>query len=82
MAEYTKNISPIEVQAGTWWKNTRLDYDGSGNLIYKGCHFRGGASPSDQYWVIWKLEWSSGNLVRIQGPLEGAWSDRASLGWT
>jgi hypothetical protein len=58
----------------------RLDFT-SGDLDYLGKHATNGASQSDSAWLIWKFTWASGNCTRIQGPLTGAWTNRASLSW-
>ena len=60
--------------------DTRFEYV-SGNLTYKGIHATHKAATSDTAWLIWKYSWSGGNLVRIEGPLEGSWDGRAALAW-
>ncbi len=65
---------------GAYWVDVRMAYlDGS--LIYKGCHFRHNAEVTDDDWEIWKYTWSDGDLVRVEGPLPGAWSNRDGLEW-
>lgn len=58
----------------------RMEYDGSDNLVYVGKASQGTATSAGS-WIIQKLEYSSGNLTRVQ-VLAGAWDDRATLGWT
>jgi hypothetical protein len=36
---------------------------------------------SDDQWEIWKYTYSDGNKVREEGPLPGAWNNRAGLKW-
>jgi hypothetical protein len=63
-----------------YFKDCRMD-DTSGNLDYRGVHFEHKAATSSTDWEIWKYTWSSGDLVRIEGPLKGSWDDRAVLDW-
>lgn len=60
--------------------DTRFEWS-SGNLIFKGIHATHKALTSDTHWLIWKYSYSGDDMVRIEGPLEGAWDNRASLGW-
>lgn len=60
--------------------DTRMEYSGE-NIIYKGIHATHDAVTSNTSWLVWKFTWSGGNLIRIEGPLEGSWDNRASLGW-
>jgi hypothetical protein len=60
----------------------RLDWDASGNLLFKGVHPVLGADPAAGGWLIWKFTWDlSGNLSLKQGPLTGTWENRAALSW-
>jgi hypothetical protein len=77
----TEYFSTAELLAKIYCKHTRLAFDGSNNLIYLGVNRKPNSSGSDENWMIKKFTWSGVNLVRIQGPLEGAWDDRTSLGW-
>jgi YD repeat-containing protein len=64
------------------WKNQLFEYNASGLLIYKGAHKLHNAAVTETDWSVWKLTWdSSGNLIEMEGPLEGAWDGRASLTW-
>lgn len=62
------------------WNDRRFDYT-SGDLDYIGKHKKHNALTSDTQWVIIKYTWSGSNCTRIEGPLIGAWDDRASLSW-
>lgn len=54
----------------------RMDYDGSGNLIYVGTGTRSLAA-SDTGWAINKFTWTGGNLTLKQTAYD-AWDNRAS----
>lgn len=58
----------------------RYYYSGD-DLEYICRHEHINAAESDPGWWVWKLTWSGGNLQKTEGPLKGAASDRASLGW-
>ena len=63
------------------WLDLRLDFT-SGNLDYKGSSRISVASTSaGDLWYVWKYTWSTGDLVRVQGPIVGNWDDRAALSW-
>jgi hypothetical protein len=64
-----------------YWKDVRKAYSADDTLLYVGCHYIHKASESDTAWVVWKYTWSGGNCTRIEGPLEGSWTGRASLAW-
>lgn len=72
------NIESLE--AGTYWKDQRYDYT-SGNLDYKGQNTTHKEATNAETWYIQKYTWMGDNVVRIEGPLVGAWDDRASLAW-
>ncbi len=58
----------------------RLEY--TSNLIdYRGVHITHDAATDDEEWEVWKYTWSGNDCVRIEGPLIGAWDDRATLDW-
>ncbi len=65
--------------------DTRFENDSNKNMKYKGIHRTHKALESDANWLIWKFTWEliSGSycLARIEGPLEGAWSNRDGLSW-
>lgn len=60
--------------------DTRMEYT-DGQINYKGIHGTHKAATSDTAWLIWKYSWTGTDITRIEGPLEGAWDNRASLGW-
>ena len=62
------------------WKDKRYEFS-DGNVIFKGLHEDHKASMADDNWQIWKLTYDDGNITRIEGPLIGSWSNRASLAW-
>jgi len=77
MVEY---YSESELLANAYWKDKRFDWDG-GALIYIAFNRAINASPSASTWKIWKLTWDGTSLIRTQGPIEGSYDNRASLGW-
>lgn len=79
LANLKLNLTQLESAAGIQYKEQRLDYDTDGNLTYKGLHLNYGASQSDTNWFVWKFTWTSGNLVRIQGPVITPWSERGNM---
>ena len=68
------------ITAGGYFLDQLFDYT-SGNLDYKGINESHKAATSATNWLIWKYTWSDSNNTRIEGPLEGAWDNRASLDW-
>lgn len=70
----------VNVALNTFWQDVRMEYSG-GDIIYKGAHFAHDAAIADNKWEIWKYTWDGSDLTRIEGPLVGAWDDRATLGW-
>ena len=77
----TEYFSVPELVANSYWKDKRLAFDGSNNLIYLGVTRTLNVGTSDLHWWIYKFTWSGSNLARIQGPIEGSWDNRADLGW-
>lgn len=76
----TELIKPSNVYNSPW-KVQRFEYSG-GTLLYKGVHETLGAATSDPDWRIWKYTWDvNDDPTLIEGPIRGAWEDRASLGW-
>ena len=62
----------------------RLENDGSGNPLYIGYNKEPNESTASETWLIFKLSYSGGYVVRYQLPDSGAvfkyaWDDRASL---
>jgi hypothetical protein len=66
---------------GVWWKDQRFAYTDANLLEYKGCHAEHDAADTDENWVVWKYTYSTTYVVRIEGPLVGAWHDHATLAW-
>ena len=62
----------------------KLDYDGDGSLVFVGKHDRDpGASFEDMGWYVKRLFYDEdGNLVDVQGPLVGRWSERENMSWS
>lgn len=65
----------------SYFKDTRMDYDGSGNLIYWGVNFVHKNDTAATDWEIRKYTYGANGITRIEGPLKGAWDDRATLDW-
>ena len=66
-----------------FWGDIRYEYDGSGNVIYKGATIFHKAATDTEVWVVWKYTYDvSDNVTRIEGPLAGTWDGRASLEWS
>lgn len=63
------------------WHDVKLYYDISDNLIYKCCHEMHKADDGDLGWEIWKYTWTGSNCDRIEGPLKGSVTNRATLEW-
>jgi hypothetical protein len=78
MSEY---YSVPELLANTYWKDKRFDYAGGSNIIYMGVNSVSNADAGASTWFIYKLTYSGSDVTRVQGPLEGSWSNRASLSW-
>lgn len=69
------------IVAGAYFDDCRYAYDVNDNMIYMGFNLIHKAATSDSTWNVWKFTYSGSNLVRKEGPLEGSWDNRASLGW-
>ena len=67
------------INLGGYWRDVRIKLD-SGNPTYKGVHHLHNAATSDSNWEIWKFTMTATD-IRIEGPLPGAWDDRAELSW-
>lgn len=66
---------------GTYWGDKRMEYTGI-NLTYEGFHITNKVATSDAGWHVWKYTWDGNGLcTRKQGPVVGAWDDRATAGW-
>ena len=64
----------------TGYRDVRYAYTGS-KIEYMGLHDTHDEDTSDTEWLVWKYTYSGNNVVRVEGPLEGAWDNRESLGW-
>ena len=62
------------------WKDTKLEYS-DGKPIYKGLNAFNGISDDDVSWRIYKYTWDGDDCTRIEGPIIGSWTGRASLNW-
>ena len=61
-----------------YWKQTRMDYDGSDNMIYFGVHKVFDAAGTDaEYWIT-KYTYTGTEITRMQ-KTEGAWDSRTGL---
>lgn len=79
-ADLTVTMGDVEkLLAQNYWKEKRIEYN-AGDPIYIGYHTTLGVATSDSNWYVFKLTWSSGDMVRQQGPQVTSWDDRA-LGW-
>ena len=65
------------------WRDTLLEYDAGGLLIYIGKSLVPNASQSvGNLWYISKCTYDvSDQLVRVEWNLIGNWNDRAALDW-
>ena len=69
------------VDEGEFYPDMRIAYDSDDNPIYIGKHLTHKTNTSNTAWLITKFTWASGLCTRKEGPLTGAWDDRASLSW-
>ena len=82
MTQPLTNVDELEdVNKGIYWLSTRYQWDGNNNSIYKGVHETLNASVDSTDWQITKMTWDGSNPIYIQGPTQGAWSNRENLGW-
>jgi len=70
------------VALNAYWKDKQYAYDASGNMIYYGVHYLPNASTADGNWEVWKYTYGTDGITRIQGPVQGAWDNRATLAWS
>ncbi len=78
-ADLTVSMGDVEkLLADNYWKDQRLEWSGD-DLIYKGFHTSATAATNDTDWYVFKYTWSSGDLVRLQGPAIGSWDGRVGL---
>lgn len=64
-----------------YWRQKKFAYDASGNLEYIGFHYDGDATTANEEWAVWKFSYTGDDLTSIEGPLTGAWDNRATLAW-
>ena len=86
--DYYENLKVSKVSGlkeviglGAFWRDIQFEYDVSGNLVYHGVHYLHNVGDSDSSWEIWKYTYGDDGITRIEGPLPGAWDDRATLDW-
>jgi len=88
LADNAGGILNRDAQIGlnTYWRDKRYDFTGD-DLIYMGFNGVHKAETSDPAgaptgdWAVWKFTYSTGDIVRIEGPITGAWDDRAAMAW-
>jgi hypothetical protein len=77
--DLTVTMGDLEkIGTNSYWKDRRMEWNGD-DLIYKAYHTSTDANQGDTNWYIYKYTWSSGDLIRLQGPAVGSWTNRASL---
>ena len=64
----------------SYWKDQQIEYS-SGLPVYVGRHYRSGRPDGDENWAVWKFTYSGVDVTRLEGPIVGTWTDRATLGW-
>jgi len=69
------------VALNAYWKDHKYAYDASGNMVYMGTHYLHNADESDTAWEIKKYTYGTDGITRIEGPLQGSWTNRATLDW-
>jgi hypothetical protein len=74
-----KSLKDI-INLDAFWKDVRTEYS-NGKPVFKGCHYLHGVSDDDEAWEIWKFTWDDDDLIKTEGPLPGAWSNRGGLRW-
>ena len=63
-------------------ESLRLAYDASDNLEYLGINTIDGIDETLPTWLVSKLVYAGGNLSYKEGPIMGAWDNRAALAWS
>ena len=56
-----------------------MDYDGSGNLIYKGTNATESATGSESNWTITKYSYDGSGYLTSKKTLTGVWNSRTSI---
>jgi hypothetical protein len=77
----TYETTHIRLLADMQWKRILTDHDDYGNKVYEGRHLKQSADMNDTDWYIWKYSMDGESRVGEQGPLIGAWTERAALDW-
>lgn len=78
--DLTISMGDVEkLLAGVYWLNTKLEYDGSDNCIYKGQNDNLGAADGDTDWYITKFDWIGSNCTQIR-VRKTSWTNKA-VGW-
>jgi hypothetical protein len=78
--DLTLNMGDVERGVtDSYWRKMLYDYDGSGNLIYKGLHVTYNAADSDTGHLIFKYTYTGENLTMKQIRF-GSWTGRTT-GW-
>ena len=80
--DLTVTLGDVEkLLAGHYWKDQRFSYT-SGDLIYKGLSTtHKAATDAGDLWWAWKYTWTSGELTRVEGPINCNWDDVDSEAW-
>lgn len=79
--DLTASFGDVErLLIGNYFNDVRYEYTGD-ELIYIGYNVVHKAAEAATTWVIFKLSYTSGNLVRKEGPLVGSWTDKGALAW-
>ena len=84
---------PLESEAGgilqrdaliglhCYWRNRQFEYS-SGDLIYMGMNEMENVSDDTATWAIFKYTLGADGITKIQGPITGSWTNRATLAWS
>lgn len=63
------------------WHDIKVEFDESGNVVYRAVHELSGQPADSDFWCVWKYTYDSHNRpTRIEGPLCGkyGWEDKTS----
>lgn len=63
------------------WKEVRNYYSQDGLILYQCKNETANQPESETDWWCWKYYYDNSMVTRIQGPLQGAASNRENLGW-
>ncbi len=75
-----EKTQPVPLEEASFWKDKRYDYSAN-QMVYKGFNVTHKATEGATTWYIWKMTYTSNQLTRIEGPLQGSWTGRAALAW-